>query len=90
MSYYVITGFKGKVASLKFTDRKGVPCSANRPVLVKVCSGVHLLVYLRYSFVSAVPIADHVTSIIIYRLTITNLRPSPQKVHGAVQVPGPL
>ena len=55
MSYHVIAGFKGKVASLKFTDRKGVPCSANRPVLVKVCLLVHLLVYLCYSFVSAVP-----------------------------------
>lgn len=38
---YVHAGFKGKVAALKFTDKKGVVCSANRPVWVKVRPSLH-------------------------------------------------
>jgi len=34
-----LSGFKGTVASLKFTAKNGVTCSANRPVVVKVWRG---------------------------------------------------
>ena len=87
-------GFKGKVASLKFTSKNGVPCSANRPVVVKVraCLPVPPSVTAMRNertnerMNQRPPPGLHSHSLL--HLSSSSLLSSP--VHGAVQVPGPL